>query len=131
MSDWRTMFEWQCLKALHLYDGEGRACELTLTIKSVVEGKLKGDGGREDKMPIIVFHGDRFAALPFGANKTNCRTIASLYGNNTRKWAGKRVTLFVQPNVPKVGSRGETVDAIRIRPIIPPEPQGRPPGQEG
>jgi hypothetical protein len=48
-------------------------------------------------------------------NKTNCKTLAAMYGNNTDDWVGKSCTLYVG----QCEAFGETVDCIRIRPGVP------------
>ena len=50
-------------------------------------------------------------------NKTNMRTIMSLYGPKVGNWGGKKLTLY--PATTKFGP--ETVECIRIRPVAPQE----------
>ena len=49
-------------------------------------------------------------------NKTNAKTIASLYGNHVEAWPGKRITIYVQKNVRAFGS---VTDALRIKDYKP------------
>ena len=48
-------------------------------------------------------------------NKTNGRTVASLYGPKVEAWVGQRITLY--PATTSVG--GRTTDCIRVRPVKP------------
>jgi len=48
-------------------------------------------------------------------NKTNAKIIASLHGNETDDWPGKKIILYAT----EVDFRGEIVDAIRVRKRIP------------
>ena len=43
------------------------------------------------------------------------RTIATLYGNYTEDWVGKRVTLYAT----KTHSPAGETDCIRVRPVTP------------
>ena len=108
MADYRTMFD---RKYIFAYDLAGR--DVTVTIKEVVEGKLVGEGGKESRKPIMYIEGKERG---LGLCKTNCKTIAELYGTtDTREWRGKRVTLY--PTKTMFG--GKEVDCIRIRNVIP------------
>lgn len=107
MLDYRTMFDSDYLFAFHL---QGR--EVTLKIARVESGLVKGEKGKKDRKPVVYFAGkEKGLAL----NKTNGKTIAGLYGNDTAQWIGKLVTLY--PTTTEFGR--ETVDCIRIRPGVP------------
>lgn len=111
MADYRSMFDRDYIFA---FDLDGR--DVTVTISKVVAGELTGEGGRKSKKPIMFFEGkDKGLAI----NKTNGKTIASMYGNDTTKWIGERITLY--PTTTQMG--GETKDCIRVRPRIP-QPNG-------
>jgi hypothetical protein len=86
--------------------------DVTVTIARVAAGELIGEGGRKAKKPIIYFEGKDKG---FAANKTNCKIIAAMYGTDTRKWVGQRITLY--PTTTEMG--GKTHDCIRVRPQIP------------
>ena len=98
------------LKCVHL---QGR--EVTVTIESVTPGEIVGVGGKADRMPIVKFKGEK---LPFGLNRTNENTLATLFGPTPRGMIGKRITLY--PTTTK-GKSGDVVDCIRIRPHLPKE----------
>lgn len=88
------------------YDLDGR--DFTLQIERVTAGELEGEKGRKSKKPIISFVG---AKKKLAINKTNGKTIASLYGSDTDAWAGKWITIY--PTTTNFG--GETVECIRVR----------------
>lgn len=107
MPDYRTLYDSDFLYAFHL---QGR--EVTLRITKVSGGEVTGEKGKKSKKPVVYFAGkEKGLAL----NKTNGKTIAQLYGNDTAQWVGKLVTLF--PTTTEFGR--ETVDCIRVRPSIP------------
>lgn len=108
MSHWRAMTDSEWLRS---FDLQGR--DVTVTIDKVVAGEVTGENGRVNKRPVLYFRGK---GKPLAANATNCKTIARMYGNDTREWVVKRVTLF--PATTKAKS-GEMVDCLRIRPEIP------------
>jgi len=107
MTDYRTMFDREYLGA---WDLLGR--DVTVTIERVDAGTLTSQGGKTNKKPIIHFADKQ---LGFVANKTNCRTIAALYGNDVSKWTGKAITLY--PTTTQVGP--EVKECIRVRPVAP------------
>jgi len=104
--DYRTMFDSEYLGAWDL------PRDATVTIAGVKAGQLVGEKGRTAKKPIITFAGKQKA---FAANKTNCRTIAAMYGTDTRQWVGKRITLYATTT--EFG--GKQMDCIRVRPQVP------------
>lgn len=53
----------------------------------------------------------------FVLNKTNARTIAGMYGDDTDDWIGKRITLYPT----WVDFQGKQTEAIRVRPKPPRE----------
>ncbi len=132
MPDYRTMFDSEYLGAWDLVDEDGRPVDIHVTIARVEPKKVKGPRG-ESLKPVISFQGVAKALL---ANKTNSKTIATMYGTKTEAWSGKRVTLYAT----RTNSPDGEVECIRIRPTAPPEParvnggkskQTRIPGEEG
>lgn len=107
MTDYRLMYDSEYLYAVHL---GGR--ELTLTIVKVKPAELVGENGRKAKKPVVYFEGKK---LGLALNKTNGKAVASMYGPDTRKWIGKRITIY--PTTTRMA--GEVVDCIRVRPTIP------------
>lgn len=106
MSDYRTMFDKEHIGA---WDLAGR--DVVVEIAAVKAGKV-GHGNKASKKPILSFRGK---SKTMTCNITNASIIAQLYGNDTRKWVGKRVTLY--PTLTSFG--GKEVDCIRIRPQAP------------
>ena len=113
MSDWRSMFDRDYVGS---WDLGGK--EHVVTISRVQAAELMAQGGRKSKKPVIWFEG-REKGL--ACNKTNAKAIAGMYGNDTREWIGKRITIY--PTTTHFGS--ETVDCIRVRPTVPAEPRAR------
>ena len=91
------------------FDLQGR--EITVSISKVVGGELTAQGGRKSKKPIIYFEGKEKGMI---CNKTNSKTIASMYGNYVEEWVGKKITLYVSTTRNPDGT-GD-VECIRIRP---------------
>lgn len=106
-TDYRSMFD---REYLGVWDLQGRSW--TLRIARVVAGTLTAPGGRKSKKPVVYFDG---AEKGWALNKTNAKAIAGMYGNDTKEWVGKAVTLF--PTTTEFG--GQTVDAIRVHPKVP------------
>jgi hypothetical protein len=92
------------------WDLQGR--DFTVTIAKVVAGNLTAPGGRKAKKPIVHIVG---AEKAFILNKTNAKTIASLYGNDTAAWVGKQITIYAT----KAQFGSEMIEAIRVRPVPP------------
>jgi hypothetical protein len=130
VAHWKSMMERDYLYA---FDLQGK--DVTLTIEKVTGGQLTGTGGKKTKKPLCYFRESQ-SGKPLALNSTNCKTIASLYGNDTDQWVGKRITIF--PTTTQFG--GDEVECIRVRPRLPPEkgakgapepPPQREPGEEG
>lgn len=108
MPDFRSMYD---SNYLYAFDLKGR--DVTVTIRDVRAVKVK-NSEKEEKKPIVYFKESK-DARGLVLCKTNGKTIAQMYGNDTDAWIGKRVTLFAA----MVDAFGKTVEAIRIRPMIP------------
>lgn len=88
------------------------ACDLTgkdvkVTVESIKVEEVKTEEGAEKKV-IIRFTGKQKAMI---LNKTNAKTIAKRYGNDTDDWIGKAVTLY--PTTCQ--AFGEEMECLRIR----------------
>lgn len=108
MPDFRSMYD---SNYLYAFDLKGR--DVTVTIRDVRAVKVK-NSEKEEKKPIVFFKESK-DSRGLVLCKTNGKTIAQMYGNDTDAWIGKRVTLFAA----MVDAFGKTVEAIRIRPMIP------------
>lgn len=108
MAHYKTMYDDSDM--LFSHDLGGR--EVTVQIKRVYGGELIGEKGRKSKKPFVEFVGKQ---KKLALNKSNGKTIARMYGTDTKEWEGKWLTLY--PTTTEFG--GETVDCIRIRPKVP------------
>ena len=107
MPDFRSMYDRDYVYAFDLLGKD-----VTVTIASVEAATLTGQGGRKTKKPVVHFEGrDKGLALC----KTNAKTIAALYTNDTDQWVGKKITMY--PTTTMFGA--ETIECIRIRPAVP------------
>lgn len=109
MPDFRSMYD---SNFLYAFDLKGR--DVTVTIKEVKAVKVTNAQKKEQKKPLVTFK-ESHDARGLVLCKTNGKTIAAMYGNDTDVWPGKRVTLFAA----MVDAFGATVEAIRIRPMVP------------
>lgn len=116
-TDIRTMFDGRFVGAWDLVGRDDKPRDFTLEIESVApEALAKKPGSKETaKRPIVRFVKTVKALV---LNKTNKATIVDLYGNDTRKWIGQRVTLY--PSTTLFGRK--TVDCVRVRPMVPQSP---------
>lgn len=109
MPDFRSMYD---SNYLYSFDLKGR--DVTVTIRETKVAKVTNAQKKEQKKPIVFFKESK-DARGLVLCKTNGKTIAAMYGNDTDGWAGKKITLFAA----MVDAFGQTVEAIRIRPTIP------------
>jgi hypothetical protein len=108
MPHYKKMFDDK--EHLYAFDLDGR--EVTIQIEKCFAGELMGEKGRKSKKPMLQFVGK---AKKLALNRTNGKTIASLYGTDTDNWAGRWITIY--PTTTDFG--GETVDCIRVKPQVP------------
>lgn len=109
MTDYRTMYDYKFLHAVLL---QGR--DVVVEIARVVGAEVIGEGGKKSKMPVLFF---KDKELPLALNKTNGKTVASMYGKDTSKWVGQKLVLY-----PTTTTKGkEVVDCIRVKPSVPKE----------
>ena len=116
MTDYRSMYDGRYIGSWNLVDAEGNQRDVILTIAEVKAEEVTMEGGVKNKRPIIYFQSSK--AMPLICNKTNGKTIAAMYGPNTKDWVGKRITLYATTT--QVGAQQK--DCIRVRPTIPPAP---------
>ncbi len=113
MPDFRSMYD---ANWIYAFDLKGR--DVTVTIKEVRAAKVKGGVGadrKEQRKPVLFFKESK-DQRGLVLCKTNGKTIAAMYGNDTDGWLGKRVTLF--PTVTDAFGQSN-VECIRIRPKAP------------
>jgi hypothetical protein len=106
MPDFRSMYD---SNYLYAFDLKGR--DVTVTIKEVRAVLVKNADKKQGEKKPIVFFKESKDHRGLVLCKTNGKTIASLYGNDTEGWIGKRITLFPT----EVDAFGKTVEAIRVR----------------
>ena len=110
MIHWKKLTNPDYIGAYVLEDGK----DMVLTIKTIVREIVTGEAGKKEECTVAHFNEP---VKPMILNKTNCKTIEKIYKTPyIEEWTGKRIQIFVDHNV-KI--KGETVDALRIRAIIP------------
>ena len=108
MAHYKTMRDGAFLDYLDL---QGK--DALVQIESVEQGEMPIAGSKQKKrMPTVRLVGK---SLPLGLNATNSKTIAKLYGVDTRDWVGKWITLYPTTTM----MQGDRVGCIRIRPDAP------------
>lgn len=97
-------------KFLKSEDVEAAGGEVTLTI-SKVERKEYEDEGKKEVKGVLSFADDE---RQLSLNVTNTNVLVAMYGGQDidKTWVGKKVTLYVDPNV-KYGTK--IVKGLRIR----------------
>ncbi len=109
MTDYRAMFDREYIGSWDL----PRDRDAIVTIREVKAARLN-NGKSQNTKPIVYFAGKEKGMV---CNKTNAKTIAAMYGNDTAAWTGKPIALYVtQTRSPDGGS---DVDCIRVRPKAP------------
>jgi hypothetical protein len=110
IDDIRRMFDEK--EYLYAFDLDGK--DVTLTIASVAQGELIGDGGKKSKKPVITFANTK---KKLALNQTNKKILGAMYGFKVAGLVGKRITIY--PTTTTFGP--DTMDCIRIRPTVPKE----------
>jgi hypothetical protein len=100
-----TFFDDPFLKAGHL------SGDITVTMSAIARGSVGMDSEKEIR-PLLSFSE---LTKPLVLNKTNAKRIKALYGSDTSRWFGKRITLY--PTTCEFG--GEEVECIRVRKEAP------------
>jgi hypothetical protein len=89
-----------------------------MTIKGVKLEDMPGDDGQQKW--VLYF---REEAKGMALNVTTIRVLEKAFGDDSDQWVGKRVMVYVDPNV---SFGGRVVGGLRLR---PPSRQTPPPGQ--
>ena len=96
--------------------------DVVVTIAAVVKEQVAmTDGGKKTKL-VIRF---KESAKKLICNKSNGDSIAVMYGNESKQWAGKRITLFPTTCL----AFGEMVECIRVREKVPAANDKPPPAE--
>ena len=93
------------LRKEDLEDGD----DLIVTVKRIALEDMPGD---QNEQRWTCYFRELPKALVL--NTTSIRTLEKAYGSDTDDWIGKRVTLYVDPNV---SFRGQVVGGLRLRPV--------------
>lgn len=89
--------------------GEKLGDELVVTIKGVQRETV---GAEKVVKGVVLFNEfDRGLVL----NKTNSRTIAGLFGNDTDAWIGKKITIYRS----ETPLKGQVVPCVRVHNTLP------------
>lgn len=108
---WKKLTNPNYLGAYAIENGQ----DLIVTIKSVGNEIVTGDGGREEKCTVCHFMEKNIK--PMILNKTNMKTIQKLTDTPyVEEWAGHKIAIYIDPKV-KFGR--EITGGIRIRPSSP------------
>jgi hypothetical protein len=109
LTHWKKNFNTDYIGAYSLLPGE----EKIVKIISVGQGMVKGSDGKEKECTVAKLENEK----PFILNRTNCKTLTKLFKTPyMEQWFGKRIIVYVDPNVKAFG---DTVEALRIKPIEP------------
>lgn len=108
---WKKNFDYRYTGAYELEPGETK----TLTISKLTKEEICGTTGTKQKCTIATFAD---SSKPMVLNKTNCKTIESLYGPYMEDWIGKKVLVIVEKGVHAFGT---TTDALRVKKSFPKE----------
>jgi len=103
-------------KYLSADDLQGR--QVTVQISNVTLEDI-GQGNDKDRKLVLSFHGKSKQLV---CNKTNSKTIAGLYGDETDNWIGKPIILMPR----EVEFQGSMVWAIRVSLQKPAQSQSAP-----
>ena len=91
-------------KYLKASDAEGNP---TYTIRAVSVESMKNRDDQDESKPVIFFNEVEKGMV---LNRTNAKTIANMYGDDTDNWIGERVTLTSVD----VDAFGQTQKALRV-----------------
>lgn len=110
---WKKYFNYEYLGS---QDFEGS--DIVATIKEVKNEIVKDSNGKEDQVMVVYFH--EANAKKWIINKTNCKTIATIYDSNyVQDWVGQKIALFVADNIKAFG---KITTGVRVRNGIPKPP---------
>lgn len=110
MAHFMTMFD--AREHIGAWDLGGK--DRVVEIVNVKAGEI-GRDAKKNKKPILSLKTGKGVVRTMACNITNARTIKTMFGPETTKWVGQRITLY--PTTANFGS--EVHDAIRVRPMAP------------
>lgn len=108
---WKKQFNYDYLGSYSINEGS----QLILTIKNTTKEMVSNTGGKKEECFVCYFNETK---KPMILNRTNCKTIESLYSPFIEDWPGKKIILYVEKGVKAFGNE---VDALRVRAEYPDE----------
>lgn len=113
MTHWKKLSNPLYLGSYEFEQGQ----EMTLTISNVKKEMVTGPDGKKEECIVCYWKEN---VKPMILNATNCKAIAKLYRTPyIENWVGKQIILRVQ----QVRAFGDVVDALRVKPELPPKPE--------
>ena len=111
MPHWKEFFDNTYTGAYEYKPNENRVVKIVNVVsQSVINPKTK----KEEHRPIIYFDGNE---KPMVANKTNCKSLQSMFGANVEDWVGKYVTLYrIERALRPTKENREGEPGLRIKP---------------
>lgn len=112
---WKNLANYDYLGAYSLTSVK----EVVLTIANIKRERVTTNGGNSEDCIVAEFKENEVNGVvvkPMVFNKTNCKTVESLYGEYIEDWIGKRVTIFAT----ETKFQREMVPCLRIRKEVPP-----------
>ena len=106
MAHFRKLFDERFVGA---WDFEGHD-DATMTIKSIGIEEMRAQDGSTTKKPVLFFEESK-TGKGLVLNKTNAKTIAGMYGNDTNGWIGEKITIYATTCM----AFGKEVECLRIR----------------
>jgi hypothetical protein len=103
MTHWKQNFDYKYTGAYELEEGQQKTVEIMKTGKE----EVTGSDGKKTLCFVAYFRNEK---KPMVLNKTNCKIISKLYGNDFEKWIGKKITIHSE----QVKAFGSVVDALRV-----------------
>lgn len=89
--------------------------ERIVMVEKVVREMVNGADGKKEECTVAYLKNEK----PLILNKTNCKIMTAIYGTPyIEQWMGKYIILYATP----VKAFGETVEALRIKRMLPSNP---------
>lgn len=106
---WKKEFNYDFMGSYSLPDGK----DVVMTIKKTKKEKVTGQNGKKEDCFVVYFHE---SDKPMILNRTNCKTLEKILKSPfIESWPGHKIQLGIDT----VSAFGESVEALRIRPILP------------
>lgn len=89
--------------------------ERIVMVEKVVREMVNGADGKKEECTVAYLKNEK----PLILNKTNCKIMAAIYNTPyVEEWTGKHIILYAT----LVQAFGETVEALRIKKVLPSNP---------